>query len=410
MRKIKKLIALSHNSIFMQKIKDSFIGYMSFSLLSMFFSFICAKLFGAELFGEYTYVITIILMLSIFVKVGMDNSLIYFIVREGTQYNTAAFFISFFLTIIVVAVIWNVSTNNLLFYALPLIYIIVAQDLFFGMYKAQGKIKEYYIIKIFYNILVQIILLLLFYILFEPTTLWILGAFFIGNTLAMIIYFSKNINSFSSLYIDKSFISYSFPMMFISFVGVLMNRIDIIMIGQFLGNIDVGIYQVSAQIATSISIFIGIFNIAFAPKIAQLYKSKKIDELSLLYIKSTRILAAIGILLLIIIILFSNNILSYFGSEYLTGNNVLIYRSIGQFFVVAVGSVGFMLSMIGKVKHQMYRILFASVINIILNYLLIPFYGIEGAAIASLIALLFSSMIGYYLVYKTFKTKVYRFF
>ena len=67
----------------------------------------------------------------------------------------------------------------------------------------------------------------------------------------------------------------------------------------------------------------------------------------------------------------------------------LILLAFGQFVNSISGSVGYILQMTGKHKVFQNIILAATIINIVLNAVLIPVYGISGAAFASMVSLMF---------------------
>lgn len=398
------------NSDFSKKVISSFLGQFSVSFLSIVITFTLAKLFDVKVFGEYTYIITLLSMISIFIRMGMDNSLVYFIINKGDMYNIVSFLIVLILTLFVFIGFIFFSSNTLLITSIPLIFILASQELFFAIYKAKGEIKNYFLIKIIFTLLLQLVLIVLFYYLSNTKVSDLIIIYYIVNliTLTILYYFSKN--SFKKYYFDYEFIKYSIPTMFIAIIGMFMNRIDLLMIGHFMPVENVALYQVVAQISTLISILLAIFNIAFAPKIAELYKNNEFSKLKNIYVRATRIIFTLSAGLFILVVLYNNAILNYFGSEYTLVESTLIIRCFGQLTVVFVGSVGFMLTMTGQVNKQLSRIIIASIINIVLNYILIPLYGLDGAAIATALALFISSFIGYILVYRIFKIKVYKIF
>src|SRR5699024_8610213 len=102
-----------------------------------------------------------------------------------------------------------------------------------------------------------------------------------------------------------------------------------------------------------------------------------------LYIKATRFLFVFSLISTFLLLVFSEFILSVFGAEFVQGQSALILRTLGQFVNIAVGGVWYMLSMTGKPKFQMYANSFALLLNILINFILIPKYGISGAAFAS---------------------------
>jgi O-antigen/teichoic acid export membrane protein len=90
-----------------------------------------------------------------------------------------------------------------------------------------------------------------------------------------------------------------------------------------------------------------------------------------------------------VLCLFPELVLSVSGPSFVAGAGTLIILSLGKFFSSISGSVGTILQMTGLQKYFQNILLLAAAINVVLNYLLIPYYGIEGAAIASLACVVF---------------------
>ena len=99
--------------------------------------------------------------------------------------------------------------------------------------------------------------------------------------------------------------------------------------------------------------------------------------------ESTKTIFWVSAPILLLLILFPSTILSMFGDEFKLAAMCLIILSIGKMFSAISGSVGTFLQMVGRQKIFQNILLVAALINIVLNSLLIPKYGIEGAAVAS---------------------------
>ena len=97
-----------------------------------------------------------------------------------------------------------------------------------------------------------------------------------------------------------------------------------------------------------------------------------------------------------------STILSMFGDEFKLAAMCLIILSIGKMFSAISGSVGTFLQMVGRQKIFQNILLVAALINIVLNSLLIPKYGIEGAAVASTASGVFWNLLMIIYIKKTF--------
>jgi O-antigen/teichoic acid export membrane protein len=104
----------------------------------------------------------------------------------------------------------------------------------------------------------------------------------------------------------------------------------------------------------------------------------------------------ISIIILVGSYLFSSEILSIFGEEYMMYSDsffILIIGIIGIFLLRGV--YGNLLASIGRIEVNYYIISIALIINIISNQYLIPIYGIKGAAITSSILMWFTGILSW---------------
>ncbi|MCK4947493.1 MAG: flippase [Candidatus Aureabacteria bacterium] len=181
--------------------------------------------------------------------------------------------------------------------------------------------------------------------------------------------------------------SISSPMFLTATMHLVISQTDIVMLGIMKSEADVGVYSVAVKLALLTSAILIAFNTIIAPKFSELYHSEKIDELAHVAKKSAKLIFWITAPILIVLMAFGKGILSVFGDKFVVAYWALFFLIIGQFVNSAAGSVGYLLNMTG---HQIAfrNIVFAAgILNIMLNYFLIPVYGIYGAAIASMICI-----------------------
>jgi len=191
-------------------------------------------------------------------------------------------------------------------------------------------------------------------------------------------------------------------MMLSSSVLLLMAWSDTIMIGIFKTEADVGVYNVALKLAMITGIVLGAVNSIVAPKLSETFNNNKMVEFRKLIKQSTRIIFFSTLPILIILLLFPEFLLSFFGTEFVIAKTTLLILLIGQIVNAMSGSVGFILQMTGKEKAYQNILLLALVCNIVLNIVLIPIYGIEGAAIASAFSLLFWNLSSVFYIYKKY--------
>ncbi|MEQ8358804.1 MAG: flippase [Cytophagales bacterium] len=183
-------------------------------------------------------------------------------------------------------------------------------------------------------------------------------------------------------------LSESIPIGVSSLCFFLMSYFDGIVIGQFYSETDVGSYAIAFKIALLGSFILISINSALGPRITELSSLKKEDLLFKELRKTTRMGFWATAPVLIITLLIPEQILGVFGEEFQTAAIPLIILMIGQIFNTLNGPTGIVLQLTGHQKVFKNIVLVSSIITIALNYLLIPFYGLVGAAIANSFSLI----------------------
>ncbi len=185
--------------------------------------------------------------------------------------------------------------------------------------------------------------------------------------------------------VAKKLFSYSWPLMFLGIITTIFYWIDSFVLGYFKGAEFVGFYNAVVPIVALLGIFPDLFMQLFFPLITKEYakrNSKIIVQLSKQVAKWIFLLDLPLALALFIFPGAAINIL--FGPQYLAAETALRILVVGGLVSsVLIGLSSTLLSMIGKSRLMLANILAMTLLNIILNVLLVPRYGINGAAIAS---------------------------
>ena len=187
---------------------------------------------------------------------------------------------------------------------------------------------------------------------------------------------------------SKGILRFSSILVGIQFLAELSLRIDIYMVGYFLVASQVGIYGVILEISLLFKIFLNAFSQIFAPQISGAWEKGEVDTISFLYKFVSKVTFMIVLPLFILISLYPENILSIFGKDFTSGKTALLVMAFGQLISCTVGGAGFILTMTGKQKFQLYNTVTGLAINTALNYVLIQKYGINGAALATAVSLI----------------------
>lgn len=165
---------------------------------------------------------------------------------------------------------------------------------------------------------------------------------------------------------------------------------------------EVGIFAISQRLALLVSFILVAVNTVISPKISGLYAKGHIKDLKRLVQNSSLFLIIIAIPVLVVYLLFAGLLLGLFGDEFKEGTIVLSILAVGQFFHVAAGPVGLVLLMSGHEKIMMNNIIVSFVIVVTLFLLLIPIFGIEGAAISISVGLIMRNLVAIIFVNRIF--------
>jgi O-antigen/teichoic acid export membrane protein len=169
--------------------------------------------------------------------------------------------------------------------------------------------------------------------------------------------------------------------------SVINKQVSTITLGFFATPDQIGIYKVAVQMATLAAFGLQAVNTVVAPRFADLYAQNKMERLQELATGSARITLAVNMLLTILFaILGQPFFIVVFGSEFSASYLPLLILLIGQTANASTGPVAFLLNMTGHEKDTMRGIAIAAGVNILLNLLMIPQWGIQGAAAATAIA------------------------
>jgi len=187
----------------------------------------------------------------------------------------------------------------------------------------------------------------------------------------------------------KEILRISIPMIIAGSMFFVMQWTDTIFIGVFGTESEVGVYTVALKLATLATVSLLAINSIAAPKFAELYSKGKIEELGVVVRQSTKLIFWTSFPVVLIIAVLSPYLLGFFGLEFKDGKSALLILLTGYFISAISGSVGILLQMTGKQKTFQNIVAVAATMNIILNLVLIPMYGINGAAVATTISMFF---------------------
>ena len=281
-------------------------------------------------------------------------------------------------------------TPILRIFAIAIPFSVLAQNLVSSTIGFQDLRYKVYVNDIFQNTFKLVAIVTLLLLGFE-----VLGAAW-GWTLAIILtpflafyFLDKKLfpilkSKIKSIPVEKELFSFSWPLIFVSAAGLVMGWTDTLMLGYFSSASEVGIYNVALPTAMLLMNIIVAFAMIFLPVASELYARNRIDDLRNAYSAVTKWVFTLTLPCSLLMALFSKSIIQIiFGSEYISGAMALSILAAGFFISSTPGPISNILQTFGRTKIIMVYSFIGAGANFMLNFLLIPIYGIKGAAIAT---------------------------
>jgi O-antigen/teichoic acid export membrane protein len=215
------------------------------------------------------------------------------------------------------------------------------------------------------------------------------------NMMAVLKYFYLPSRQFKATNVPsgKALMSLAFPMM-LTYASFLINdKTDTWMLQAFGKGADqVGIYGAALNMANLGRMIMVALNITVQPKFAQLYHAGKIDEVKYIAQKASKTITLLNIPIVLALTLGAPYLLWFYGgqqhgAEYMTGTASLVVLALGQLINTACGPTAQLLNVTGHHKQFRNIAFTGALLNVVLNFFLIPQYGILGAAVASAISM-----------------------
>lgn len=201
----------------------------------------------------------------------------------------------------------------------------------------------------------------------------------------------------------KMLVRYGLLLMLTSFSSVSLKYLDSMMIAKYLPLAFVGIYSIGAFVATIIETPLYSMERIATAKIAQAWSVNNIEEIRKIYYMSSRYMSLIGGLLLVGVTLNISDLLLLLPEEYHSGATITYIMSISAFINMATGVNYSILFNSSKYIYGVTFIALLLVMTVIGNIVLIPKYGIEGAALGTAIAGIIYNALKYLYIWKVFK-------
>ena len=408
-----------------KKLLHSFVQNFQFRIFGLALSFLIVLLinrfFGVATFGEYSLIFTISQACTLLVTFGIPNTLIKIIGNGNYNYLAAqkllikGFRITLLLALIPMLFFYigasflsySIFKNaNLYMYFLIIslsIPLFVVHEICVYFFIAT---KNFFRFNMFMFIVPNVLFvgfLFLFHFLNKGLYFTFLAfslAILCTVIAEMLIVFKWKPKGIVQVLSTKELLKTASPFFVSGFLMYLLNWTSIIILGLMVNQKELGIYNIAFKIANLGMLIIVSISTIITPKIAQLYGENNFEELKKTIQAATRLVSILTIPAVIIIIVFNKMILSFFSPEAIVGGNALIILILGILINAMAGNGDQILNMTNNQNILRNIILICFISNVLLCIVLISFYGILGAAIASLFTNLLLNILCVYYIKK----------
>jgi O-antigen/teichoic acid export membrane protein len=392
-----------------------FIGIWISTMIGFFSSPVIGRLLGPELYGLVTLAFVSTTVVSTIGSLGLSGGIArhvsLFLARKEYTKVKGAIVSSLHLCILTSLILGGVLFLNSGWIATALFHdarmttlikimciavpLITMRMILVGAIRGFQNMK-YYVLPVYIvepisrTVLIVIIVLILGYGVLGAISAYLLATFLAFITACYLfnkLYHLVRQMKFMPMY--RELLSYSWPLIFTSLSWLLISWTDVLMLGVFRTSTEVGFYNAALPTARILGVVSTAFTLVFLPVLSELHAKEERRKMSNLYIGVTKWMFMLLLPLVLLMVFFPTTVLYIlFGSLYTKASIVLSILASGlvinYLFTTTPACV---LSTIGRTKFIGLAQGIAAVLNICLNYYLVPIYGIIGAAIATGISL-----------------------
>ncbi len=371
----------------------------------LFVGILVARYLGPEKYGLMNYVISYVSIFTVVAGFGLSSIEIRELANHPQDKNRilgTCFFIRLFFALLAYLLLAIfVLSSNMDHYCSALI-LTYAFVLFTGCFEVIRNfflsiIKNEYVVKSeIARTLIGAFLKILLLVIHSPLEWFIIATAFdtILVSSGYIISYNKEVGRIQEWSFDKSLLPYlikqAFPLVLSGAAIVIYERIDQVMIGDMLSKTEVGYFATAGRFLGLILFLPGIMTQTVVPLLVQ-SRERNIKEYTNKSKQVVSIVTWISVFLSAIVSLLAYWIIYYtYGTLYMAAVpvlQILAWKTVGMGLSGSAGQ----LIIIEKIqKWAVIRNLIGCVACVILNYLIIPIYGIIGSAFITIVTVFIS--------------------
>ncbi len=360
-----------------------------------------ARYLGPEQFGLFSYALAFVSIFSGLAKLGLDGIVVRDLVNHPHQrdvYLGTAFWLKFvgaFVMLGFVALATLFTSND---HTTNLYVFIIASGIIFQSFEVvdfyfQSKVLSKFVSICKITQLAVSSALKVYFVVTGADLIWfvvvtLIDQVMLALTLLVAYRFQKqgSFISFFDINIAKNLLKISWPLILSGLAVTIYMRIDQLMIKEMLGTKEVGLFSAAVRLSEVWYFVPGIITSSLFPAIVSAKKVSRALYLQRLQKLST-LMTWLAVSVALPVTFFADSIVNLlYGYSYQQAGLVLAVHIWGAVFVFLGVASGVFFTVESYTKKSLYRTLLGAISNVLFNLLLIPHYGIAGAAMATVIS------------------------
>lgn len=413
-----------------QSIINSIITYIGIGLGFIATIYLYPNFLDPDEYGLTRLLLSVSFIFSQFAHLGMKNTAIRFFPyfensdkeHNGFLFLTLTIPLIGFLVFLVVVfffddLLLNYYSNSPLFenyywFLIPLVFGILYFEVLNSYVRARlhsvpGSVVSEIILRI-----ITILLLVLFWfewITFYQFMIGFVGSYIVQPVLMLLFLlfkrelFLKPNFAYLKTTLVKRMTNYGLFAVLGGMTTLIVNNIDIIMLGSLAGLTETGIYAIAFYVGSIIAVPQRSIGKIANPLISKYLKEKNYPEISKIYKSSSLNQMVPGFLIFIGVVANLHNLNDILPENYANASSVIIIIGLSKLIDMTAGINGGIILNSKYYRFDLVSMIFLVIVSILLNYLLIPVYGIAGAAAATATSLFLYNLIKGIYVWIKFK-------
>lgn len=374
-----------------------FVGEISMRFLKLILFIYAARKLGTSEWGVFSYALALLSTFEIFSDIGVNSVILRETARKADnarEYISTSFFLklglSFISSIALFSLIFFIKNGDAVKILIPITAIMLFFDSMGEFGYSLNRAFEKMELEAFTKIISTILLVVLGFVFISdhPKAISLSYAYVISGILEVIIMYyilRPHLKNILTIF-NKKLIPYIFkeawPIATVSAIGTIMANIDMVLLGWFTNSYNIGLYSAAQKPVQIIYLVPTLLSTAIFPVFSRLALNDK-DKIKNVIRKSFNISLIIALIINVAVLLIGGPIFKLaFGQQYIEA--IPLFKIMA--LAIITGAPGIIISnalfALGEQKKLIQFISVTLVIDIILCLLLIPRYGIYGAAIS----------------------------